>query len=311
MGRHSQSSSLSTTLVGLGELAQKSLTTGAAHGRRHADGPARTSISPVMYRAGGVAAAFSLAISGGAYAATQLRDTGAEAVTSMQANLNAIGASDASSSASGLTVASPSSEVVTETEDVTTKHGTVKKETADLAEGETKVETKGVDGLARTTYQVTKSGDTEVSRTVVSSVVVTEKVDEVVLVGTGTSTTSTASTDASSTTTTATTAVSGTDAASAQAIARSMLSTYGWGDDQFSCLVSLWNRESGWNYQATNASSGAYGIPQALPGSKMSSAGADWQTNPATQISWGLGYISGRYGSPCNAWAHSQSTGWY
>jgi len=75
--------------------------------------------------------------------------------------------------------------------------------------------------------------------------------------------------------------------------------------------VSLWNKESGWNYQAQNRSSGAYGIPQALPGSKMSSAGGDWQTNAATQVRWGLGYILGRYGSPCGAWDHSQSVGWY
>ena len=106
-------------------------------------------------------------------------------------------------------------------------------------------------------------------------------------------------------------AAGGTSAGEAQAIARGMLAGYGWGDDQFGCLVSLWNKESGWNYQAHNRSSGAYGIPQALPGSKMGSAGADWQTNPATQISWGLGYIAGRYGSPCGAWSHSQSTGWY
>lgn len=98
---------------------------------------------------------------------------------------------------------------------------------------------------------------------------------------------------------------------SAQAIARDMLAGYGWGDDQFSCLVSLWDRESGWNVSAHNSSSGAYGIPQSLPGSKMASAGADWETNPATQISWGLGYISGRYGSPCGAWSHSESAGWY
>jgi hypothetical protein len=99
--------------------------------------------------------------------------------------------------------------------------------------------------------------------------------------------------------------------AGAQASARGMLAGYGWGDDQFGCLVSLWNKESGWNYQAHNSSSGAHGIPQALPGSKMASAGADWQTNAATQVAWGLGYISGRYGSPCGAWSHSQSTGWY
>ena len=101
------------------------------------------------------------------------------------------------------------------------------------------------------------------------------------------------------------------DPASAQGIARSMMAAnYGWGDDQFACLVSLWNRESGWRVNAAN-SSGAYGIPQALPGSKMASAGADWETNPATQIAWGLGYITGRYSTPCGAWAHSQSSGWY
>jgi hypothetical protein len=98
----------------------------------------------------------------------------------------------------------------------------------------------------------------------------------------------------------------------AQAIARDLMaSMYGWGEDQFGCLVSLWSKESGWNVSAQNSSSGAYGIPQALPGSKMASAGADWQTNPATQITWGLGYISGRYGTPCDAWSTSQSQGWY
>ncbi|WP_457099475.1 aggregation-promoting factor C-terminal-like domain-containing protein [Microbacterium sp. P5_E9] len=99
--------------------------------------------------------------------------------------------------------------------------------------------------------------------------------------------------------------------AGAQASAYAMFPKYGWGDDQFGCLVALWNKESGWNYQAYNRSSGAFGIPQALPGSKMGSAGADWQSNAATQVAWGLGYISGRYGSPCGAWSHSQSTGWY
>jgi hypothetical protein len=78
-----------------------------------------------------------------------------------------------------------------------------------------------------------------------------------------------------------------------------------------SCLVSLWNRESRWNMNASNPSSGAYGIPQALPGSKMASAGADWRTNPQTQVKWGLGYIKGTYGTPCGAWGHSQASGWY
>ncbi|MFM9918696.1 transglycosylase SLT domain-containing protein [Lacisediminihabitans sp. H27-G8] len=105
-------------------------------------------------------------------------------------------------------------------------------------------------------------------------------------------------------------AVGTPDPGSAQAIGHDMVLARGWGEDQFACLVSLFNRESHWNVYAANPS-GAYGIPQALPGSKMASAGADWATNPATQISWGLGYIAARYGTPCGAWGHSQSTGWY
>lgn len=96
--------------------------------------------------------------------------------------------------------------------------------------------------------------------------------------------------------------------ATAQALASSR---YGWGADQFSCLSSLWTKESGWNYQAYNSDGGATGIPQALPGDKMASAGSDWQTNAATQISWGLDYISRGYGSPCSAWSHSQAMNWY
>jgi hypothetical protein len=88
-----------------------------------------------------------------------------------------------------------------------------------------------------------------------------------------------------------------------------MLAARGW-SGQFSCLDSLWTRESGWRTTASNPS-GAYGIPQALPGSKMASAGSDWRTNPATQITWGLNYISSSYGSPCAAWSHSQSHGSY
>lgn len=101
------------------------------------------------------------------------------------------------------------------------------------------------------------------------------------------------------------------DPNTAQAIAYELVRSRGWGQDQFNCLVALWNRESRWRVNASNASSGAYGIPQALPGSKMAAAGSDWQTNPATQIAWGLGYIQGRYGSPCGAWAHSEAKGWY
>lgn len=101
------------------------------------------------------------------------------------------------------------------------------------------------------------------------------------------------------------------DPGSAQAIARDMLRARGWGDDQFACLFQLWGHESGWRTNAGNPVSGAYGIPQALPASKMASAGPDWASNPATQITWGLGYISGRYGTPCDAWAEWQDKGWY
>lgn len=101
------------------------------------------------------------------------------------------------------------------------------------------------------------------------------------------------------------------DPGSAQAIGYVLVAQRGWSTQEFSCLVSLWNRESHWNVNSHNASSGAHGIPQALPGSKMASAGPDWATNPRTQIIWGLGYISKRYGTPCQAWAHSQNTGWY
>ncbi|PJJ63411.1 coiled-coil domain-containing protein [Compostimonas suwonensis] len=101
------------------------------------------------------------------------------------------------------------------------------------------------------------------------------------------------------------------DPATAKAYAQEQLNARGWGGNEFNCLVALWNRESGWRVTARNPSSGAYGIPQSLPGSKMASAGADWQTNAATQVNWGLGYIAARYGSPCGAWAHSQNVGWY
>ena len=98
---------------------------------------------------------------------------------------------------------------------------------------------------------------------------------------------------------------------SAQQIARSMMERdYGWGSDEFSCLVQMWNNESGWRTNAYNPS-GAYGIPQALPGSKMASAGPDWQTSAATQIKWGLGYIASRYGTPCGAWGFWQAHNYY
>lgn len=94
--------------------------------------------------------------------------------------------------------------------------------------------------------------------------------------------------------------------AEVQAIARQMVP-----GDQFQCFSNIVNNESSWDYTATNASSGAYGLVQALPGTKMASAGADWRTNPATQIKWGLSYMNERYGSPCGAWSFWQANQWY
>lgn len=94
--------------------------------------------------------------------------------------------------------------------------------------------------------------------------------------------------------------------AEVQAMARQMIP-----GDQFQCFSNIVDHESGWNYQATNPSSGSYGLVQALPASKMASAGADWKTNPATQIKWGLGYMNDRYGSPCEAWSFWQANNYY
>ena len=98
----------------------------------------------------------------------------------------------------------------------------------------------------------------------------------------------------------------------AKATARELAaSTYGWGDDEFSCLASLWEKESNWNYLAMNPSSGATGIAQALPGDKMATVADDWASSARTQIIWGLEYIAATYGSPCSAWGNSQATNWY
>lgn len=98
---------------------------------------------------------------------------------------------------------------------------------------------------------------------------------------------------------------------SPQTVAHAMLLRRGWSETEWNCLNTLWTRESGWNTYATNSSSGAYGIPQALPATKMASAGSDYRTNPVTQITWGLDYIATSYGTPCAALSHSSSTGYY
>ena len=96
-----------------------------------------------------------------------------------------------------------------------------------------------------------------------------------------------------------------------QTLARALMPEYGLSSAEFDCLDNIWSQESNWNVRADNPHSSAYGIPQALPGSKMSSAGPDWETNAETQIRWGLEYIEKRYGTACSAWSFKQGHGWY
>lgn len=165
-----------------------------------------------------------------------------------------------------------------------------------LVMGNRTVKTAGRAGQRTTTYSLDVVGGVVVGRTVVASVVTVPPVDQVVRVGTR------ELPDPASV---------AVEPGTAQALGKEMAAARGWGDDQFACLLSLWNKESGWRVNAENKSSGAYGIPQSLPGTKMASVGDDWRTNPATQITWGLNYIAGRYGDPCGAWAHSQRKNWY
>ena len=190
------------------------------------------------------------------------------------------------------------------TEDFVDKFANRDEEDDTLPKGEKKIVTPGVDGEGKRTFAVKYRDGEEISREVVAEAIVTARKDQVTKVGTKEQRDAAADIAAPP-------AGPAPTPGSARAIAQEMLVGYGWGADQFSCLDRLWQRESGWNAHAMNPSSGAYGIPQSLPGSKMASAGADWQTNPATQIRWGLGYIQGRYGTPCGAWGHSQSVGWY
>lgn len=153
----------------------------------------------------------------------------------------------------------------------------------------------GAPGVELVTYTVTEMGGVEVSREASLSVTVTAPVDEIVSVG-------------QLTIPPATDVEKGSNRDTGKQLAEQL---YGWTGDQWACLDALWARESGWSHTSANRSTGAYGIPQALPGSKMAVFGADWATNPSTQIQWGLSYINGRYGSPCGAWGAFQNKGWY
>lgn len=160
---------------------------------------------------------------------------------------------------------------------------------------------EGREGKKEVTYRVKYQNDVEIERTEVSSVVLEEPVNKIVQVRAKQTTSRSSS---------GRTYISGS-VAEYQAYARARCSAYGWSTADFNCLVALWNKESKWNPNAYNSGSGAYGIPQALPASKMATAGTDYRTNYKTQINWGLSYISSRYGSPSVAWSHSKSKGWY
>ncbi|MEO6884717.1 MAG: ubiquitin-like domain-containing protein [Jatrophihabitantaceae bacterium] len=167
---------------------------------------------------------------------------------------------------------------------------------AALAAGQTQVLTAGATGVAQITYDVVYVDGKMVGKTKIKTVVLRAAKAQVVKVGTKPAP--------------VVAPAAAVSPGSAQAIAQKMIAQRGWGSDQFNCLVVLWDHESGWNTHSANGS-GAYGIPQALPGSKMASAGSDWQNSATTQITWGLGYITARYGTPCGAWSVWQGQGWY
>jgi hypothetical protein len=182
---------------------------------------------------------------------------------------------------------------------------TKKQSTSSLSAGQTEIIAPGRDGLAKVTFAVVTVDGKVVGETPMSTVTIRVPQTQVVAVGTG----HTGGAVSAGGVAAAAPTISVTPG-SAQAIGRQLAAERGWGDSQFSCLLTMWNHESGWRVHAANPS-GAYGIPQALPGSKMASAGPDWQNNATTQITWGLNYIAGRYGTPCDAWSWWQANGWY
>jgi len=174
-------------------------------------------------------------------------------------------------------------------------NGTVEQADTSAKVGTRRVVQAGAPGVELVSYMVTTVNGVEVDRMPGISVLVSEPTDEIIAVG-------------ALTIPAATAVQKGSNRELGQSLA---LSLYGWSGDEWSCLDNLWARESGWSHTAGNQSSGAFGIPQALPGSKMAAYGADWETNPATQIKWGLAYISGRYATPCGAWGHFTAKNWY
>lgn len=190
------------------------------------------------------------------------------------------------------------------TEQVKTNFEITATEDANIATGTDIVKQEGKPGVADVTYQVKYLDGSEVSRSEISRVVKSEPVNQVVIRGTG---------DPKDIEVALTSAESKTgNKAGNKEYAKLWISQkYGWGEKQFSCLETLWFRESNWNHKSTNPTSGAYGIPQSLPGKKMAAFGDDWKTNPATQIKWGANYIEDRYETPCKALDFFYARNWY
>jgi len=186
---------------------------------------------------------------------------------------------------------------VTRSETTPEPFTTVRQDDPSLAQGREVVSVQGRDGAKVVTFVAHELDGVEIGRVLLAESVVTAPVAQVVRVGTFVAP--------------AASSVPPVEAGTSRAIGLEMVLAHGWSETEFACLDELWSRESGWRVNAANSSSGAYGIPQALPGSKMATAGADWETNPRTQIAWGLGYVEGRYGTPCGAWAFFQSHNWY
>ena len=184
------------------------------------------------------------------------------------------------------------------TEEVEIPYETITKDVSNGSQTtQNRVVQKGENGLKRVTYRIRYQNGAEIEKTEISSEVIKEPVDKIVEVRTKQVTSRGG-------------VVSGS-VAEYQAYAEKRCFDYGWSDADFQALVKLWNKESRWNPYACNSSSGAYGIPQALPASKMAVYGTDYLTNYKTQINWGLNYIKSRYGTPTAAWNHSCSKGWY
>lgn len=182
---------------------------------------------------------------------------------------------------------------------------TITKEVSGAAEGEkvNRVLQEGQNGIKEITYKIKYQNDVELDRTQISEVVIQEPVNKIVQISVQVSSRASAANRIQN--------GASAEAATCQAYARQRCIDYGWSDEDYYNLVVLWEKESHWNMYAHNRYSGAYGIPQALPASKMASAGSDYLTNYETQINWGLNYIQRRYGNPSNALSHSHSTGWY